>query len=115
METMGAQGEMGILKVVKMRRAMGRPRPRRVPMRPPEREMKTDSVRNWRRISRLVAPRALRMPISLIRDCTLASMEFMMPTPETMRVMKEARVRTMVSMSAIWRMVERMSVSVWAL
>ena len=52
-----------------------------VPMMPPESDRKTASVRNCRRISRRVAPSALRMPISRMRACTLASMLFMMPTP----------------------------------
>src|SRR5580704_3394181 len=96
------QDEMGILNGVRKLTDMGIARPTTVPMMPPESERKTASVRNWRRISRLVAPRALRMPISLMRDCTLASILFMMPTPETTRVMAAASVSTMVNMLAIW-------------
>ena len=46
-------------------------------------EMRMASARNWKRISRLVAPTALRMPISRMREFTVANMMFMMPIPLT--------------------------------
>ena len=39
-------------------------------------------------MSRLVAPMALRIPISRMREVTVASMMFMMPMPLTSRVTK---------------------------
>src|SRR5580692_676868 len=56
-------------------------RPNTMPTMPPVTEMTMASARNWRRISRLVAPTALRMPISRMREVTVASMMFMMPMP----------------------------------
>ena len=53
------------------------------PMSPPERESVTDSTRNWERIIRGVAPRALRIPISPVRSTTETSMMFMIPMPPT--------------------------------
>ena len=41
------------------------------------------STRNWRRITRGVAPSALRRPISRIRSVTETSMMFMTPIPPT--------------------------------
>ena len=86
-----------------------------MPIKPPLNERKTASVRNCSRISRLVAPSALRIPISLSLDWTLASMLFMMPTPLTTSVMPAPSVSTIVSMSAIFAMLVRSSVRVCAL
>ena len=43
----------------------------------------TDSVRNWRRISLLCAPIALRIQISLILSVTETSIIFITPIPHT--------------------------------
>ena len=43
----------------------------------------TASMRNWLRMSRPRAPRALRMPISRVRSRTETSMMFMIPIPPT--------------------------------
>ena len=53
------------------------------PTTPPAREMIVVSIRNWRMMSRRLAPMARRMPISRVRSMTLASMMFMMPMPPT--------------------------------
>ena len=53
------------------------------PTSPPSAERRTASRRNCRRMSPLVAPRAIRKPISLVRSVTLTSMMFMIPTPPT--------------------------------
>ena len=50
---------------------------------PPNSLKKTASVKNWVRISRRVAPMALRMPISLIRSETETSIIFIIPIPAT--------------------------------
>jgi len=42
-------------------------------------------VRNWRRTSRLRAPRAISTPISLVRSTTATSMMFMITMPPTPR------------------------------
>jgi hypothetical protein len=47
----------------------------------------------------LVAPRALRMPISRTRARTPASMMFMMPTPPTARVTKDTATSSRVRRS----------------
>ena len=56
-------------------------------MIPPMAERIADSVRNWMSTSLVLAPRALRMPISLVRSVTLTSMMFMIPMPPTTREM----------------------------
>src|SRR5260370_33524016 len=61
-------GLTGILNGDNKPSVRGMARPRIVPIIPPLSERKTASVRNCNRISRLVAPRALRIPISLILD-----------------------------------------------
>jgi hypothetical protein len=53
------------------------------------------SVRNCHRMSRRLAPRALRMPISRVRSVTDTSMMFMTPTPPTTRPMQEMAIMTM--------------------
>src|SRR5829696_2098004 len=58
-----------------------------MPAAPPRRQRTTDSVRNWRRMSRARAPTLIRRPISRVRSVTDTSMMFMMPTPPTMREM----------------------------
>jgi hypothetical protein len=58
--------------------------PARMPMMPPTTQRVTASSVNWRRMFFLVAPMALRMPISRVRSVTETSMMFMTPTPPTM-------------------------------
>jgi len=41
------------------------------------------SIRNCRRMSRALAPTAMRNPISRVRSVTETSMMFMIPTPPT--------------------------------
>ena len=55
------------------------------------------STRNWRRMTRGVAPRALRRPISRMRSVTETSMMFMTPIPPTIREMAAMPPRRMVS------------------
>ena len=45
-----------------------------------------DSMRNWKRMLRRVAPNAFRTPISRVRSVTLTSMMFMIPMPPTSRL-----------------------------
>ena len=59
------------------------PLPKRMPATPPRNDIRTDSMRNCTRISLLVAPIALRRPISRVRSVTDTSMIFMMPMPPT--------------------------------
>jgi prepilin-type processing-associated H-X9-DG protein len=59
------------------------PTPRPTPISPPSKAMMADSIRNCRRMSRGVAPIALRMPISRVRSVTETSMMFMIPIPPT--------------------------------
>jgi hypothetical protein len=53
------------------------------PIIPPKRDSMVDSVRKWSKISFLVAPKALRIPTSLVRSVTVAYMIFIIPTPPT--------------------------------
>ena len=57
--------------------------PNTVPMTPPNMERTTDSVRIWVRMSRRLAPRAFRNPISRVRSLTAISMMFMITIPPT--------------------------------
>jgi hypothetical protein len=49
----------------------------------------------------LVAPTALRTPISRTREFTVASMMFMMPTPLTIKVSTEISSNTVVNVLAV--------------
>ena len=55
------------------------------------------STRNWRRITRGVAPSALRRPISRMRSVTETNMMFMTPMPPTIREMAAMPPSRMVS------------------
>ncbi len=57
--------------------------PNAIPITPPTELRVTDSIRNCRRISRRLAPNALRKPISLVRSVTDTNMMFMIPIPPT--------------------------------
>ena len=92
--TTADRNDMGMCTGVSRFTLTGTASPSSVPTTPPDNDRKTASVRNCRRISRRVAPSALRMPISRMRAETFASMLFMMPTPDTTSVMKAAAVRT---------------------
>jgi hypothetical protein len=61
-------------------------------MTPPTAQRVTASVVNWVRMVRLVAPMALRTPISRVRSVTETSMMFMTPTPPTMRPTLETAI-----------------------
>lgn len=74
----GEKGEMS--EMIKASRY-----PRMSPKRPPRQDRTRDSKRNWRRILRLLAPTALRIPISRERSETETSMIFMTPMPPTSR------------------------------
>ena len=50
------------------------------------RERVKASTRNWARMSRPLAPTAIRSPISRVRSVTLTSMMFMIPMPPTSRL-----------------------------
>ena len=52
---------------------------------PPEILSTTASVTNWLIISDLFPPSALRIPISLVRSRTEASMMFIIPIPPTIK------------------------------
>ena len=54
-----------------------------IPRVPPEMHSTSASTRNCSMMVSLVAPSALRMPISLVRSVTDTSMMFMMPMPPT--------------------------------
>ena len=57
--------------------------PRQMPRMPPITDSVTDSIKNCRRMLTLLAPTAMRMPISRVRSVTETSMMFMMPMPPT--------------------------------
>ena len=63
------------------------------------------SMTNWLRMSRRLAPRDLRTPISRVRSVTETSMMFMMPMPPTSREMAAMATRTPMAtpiMALIW-------------
>ncbi len=66
-----------------------RPPPMPMPRRPPAPVRVMASVRNCQRMSRRVAPRALRTPISRVLSVTETSMMFISPTPPTSRPIEE--------------------------
>ena len=59
--------------------------PRMMPATPPMRESVSASMMNCSRMSQVLAPTDMRIPISRVRSVTETSMMFMMPTSETQR------------------------------
>src|ERR1022692_1621898 len=93
----------------------GSAKPMKVPTNPPDNEMSMASVKNCARISELVAPTALRTPISRMREFTVASMMFIMPTPLTSRVSTEMSNSTVVKVVAVLAATERSWVRLYTL
>ena len=62
------------------------PKPSAKPTSPPVRLSIDASTTNWSSMSRLLAPIALRIPISLVRSVTDTSMMFIIPMPPTSRL-----------------------------
>ena len=92
--------------------------PSTTPIIPPPRLSSVASATNWSRMSRRLAPMALRMPISRVRSVTVTSMMFMMPMPPTSREMpaiaprkttKVLVVSCSVSMVSCWLDMEKSS------
>ena len=75
-----------------------------MPMMPPRAEVTPASTTKRARITRSLAPSALRMPISRVRSVTETIMMFMMPMPPTsseMAAMVVSTVTTMLTMEVI--------------
>ena len=64
------------------------------PTTPPNKDSKVDSVRNYHKISLLVAPIALRIPTSRVLSVTVAYIIFIMPIPPTMREIEPMAIST---------------------
>ena len=86
------KGEGGIMALTalaagsvpaKWRTASAAPNPSNMPIAPPARQSTSASIRNCIRMSRFLAPSALRTPISRVRSVTETSMMFMIPIPPT--------------------------------
>ncbi|MPM65595.1 hypothetical protein SDC9_112492 [bioreactor metagenome] len=71
--------------------------PRMMPMMPPMAEVVPASMINWPRMSRPLAPRDFRMPISRVRSVTETSMMFIMPMPPTSREIAAMATRTVIT------------------
>jgi len=80
--------------------------PRMIPITPPLRERVRASTRNCMRIAQVLAPTAMRMPISRVRSVTETSMIFMIPMPPTRReteaMAPSSSDMTRVDCSAAW-------------
>ena len=75
-----------------------------MPMTPPRAEVTPASTTKRARITRSLAPSALRMPISRVRSVTETIMMFMMPMPPTsseIAAMVVSTVTTMLTMEVI--------------
>ncbi len=77
----------------------------RQPIRPPSRARTTDSITNEDRIEKREKPSARSVPISRVREATIAYMVFMAPntapTPMT-KATKAARALRMVARGPAW-------------
>ena len=79
------QGQIEIVLMIKLVTIQATPEPKTTPSnspnRPPKEQRRTASIRNCPRISRGLAPIALRSPISRVRSATDTSIMFMIPIP----------------------------------
>ena len=67
---------------------------------------------SWLRMSRYLAPRDFRMPISRVRSVTDTSMIFMMPMPPTSRLMAAMRIRIIIRVFSMESMASIISAEV---
>ena len=79
-------GDTSVFHCMNRDSATAAPVPARMPRIPPTRQSTSASTRNCSRMSRRVAPSALRTPISRVRSVTETSMMFMIPIPPTTRL-----------------------------
>ena len=87
------------------------PIPSARPMKPPTLASTTASVRNWKRMSRLRPPTAMRMPISRVRSVTDTSMTLAIPMPPTISEMAATASSNVVIVSAFC--LAASSISTW--
>ena len=64
-----------------------------IPITPPTIDKITDSNRNWLKISDRLPPIALAIPISLVRSATVTNITFIIPIPDTSKVIAAIAVR----------------------
>ena len=83
------------------------PTPTKTPKMPPSSAIDPLSMRNWSRMSRWRAPRALRTPISRVRSVTETSMMFMMTTPPTTSEMEAMPSTTQAKSPRSWLAMSR--------
>ena len=83
-----------------------------MPMAPPMAEVVPASMMNWLRMSRHLAPRDFRMPISRVRSVTDTSMIFMIPMPPTSRLMAAMRIRIIIRVFSMESMASIISAEV---
>ena len=75
--------------------------PKAIPKIPPMRPIITASIKNCVIMVRYVAPRALRIPISLVRSVTETIIIFIMPMPPTRSEMAATLPRKRVSVAVV--------------
>ena len=83
--------------------------PKATPIPPPLKLRKVASATNCSRISRRLAPMALRMPISRVRSVTDTSMMFIMPIPPTSREMLAMAPKNITKVLVVSSRVSRVS------
>ena len=83
MLTEGVKENMGLRVDTILATRKAPPIPLIMPINPPIMVIMADSERNWSMMERVLAPKALRMPISLVRSVTDTSMIFITPIPPT--------------------------------
>ena len=84
-----------------------------MPRKPPSAEVVAASTTNCARMTRSLAPSALRMPISRVRSVTDTSMIFMMPMPPTSSEMLAMPVRMTMTMWIILFISSRNSLALY--
>src|SRR5574341_2000097 len=62
--------------------------PNKIPNKPPKSDKTNASIKNWDKMSPLLAPIAILIPISLVLSVTETSMIFMIPIPPTIKETK---------------------------
>ena len=112
-ETTGV-GKLEVAKAEMLVASFASSAPTAIPSAPPSPLSTIASMRNWMRMSRRLAPMALRMPISRVRSVTVTSMMFMIPIPPTTRDMPAMAPSTRVSAVEIDVAWFRMSCWLWS-
>ena len=106
-----ATDQSGTMVVINLPTMSEKTNPNIIPIIPPNPDKVIASIKNWFLISRGLAPKAFRRPISLVLSVTATNMIFITPIPPTSKEIAVIPPKAKVKTPVIWEIVE--SVCSW--